>query len=499
LHLAPQLAARNAAGRVADAIRSLFNELEVISAITRASPLRAATGPGDTPTLAPTVEAYWRRVLEYASQGGLQAVLDEYAHFLSGAIGDRDRAFPAAIDKLAGHMVESLTIMTATLTADDVQLDATGHLPSAQKLRFRTRFAVRYGGQGLEDLKGVDRSRSVQRAFNSPFWPFVLCSTSVGQEGLDFHPYCHAVVHWNVPSNPVDLEQREGRVHRYKGHAVRKNVARRHGPAVLAAGDGPDPWTRMFVAAETTDMRDRSGLSPYWLYQVDDPDAARIERHVLALPLSRDAARADALRRSLAVYRMAFGQARQQDVVNFLLQELDEPARKRAAEDLRVHLTPPPSHLRELPGSGAIPVIDHDPVRPDWTPTSLAGPSPTTVQVGLLLDRYVELQSRVRSGRPGLPPALDVDGLLQLLQRFSSLRSETDTDKACAEGRGGANGTRVPAERSTHAPAGDGDMVARLGNLLDVFARARPQPVPRNGAEGYLALLNEFSRIRTSP
>lgn len=28
-------------------------------------------------------------------------------------------------------------------------------------------------------------------AFNSPFWPFVLASTDVGQEGLDFHSYTH--------------------------------------------------------------------------------------------------------------------------------------------------------------------------------------------------------------------------------------------------------------------------------------------------------------------
>ena len=75
----------------------------------------------------------------------------------------------------------------------------------------------------------MNRQHSVNRpsepAYNSPFRPFVLASTSVGQEGLDFHTYSHAIVHWNLPSNPVDLEQREGRVHRYKGHAVRKNVA----------------------------------------------------------------------------------------------------------------------------------------------------------------------------------------------------------------------------------------------------------------------------------
>jgi ERCC4-related helicase len=75
-------------------------------------------------------------------------------------------------------------------------------------------------------------------AFNSPFWPFVLASTSVGQEGLDFHHYSHAVVHWNIPANPVDLEQREGRVHRYQGHAVRRNVAAGYGDRPRARGGG---------------------------------------------------------------------------------------------------------------------------------------------------------------------------------------------------------------------------------------------------------------------
>ena len=74
----------------------------------------------------------------------------------------------------------------------------------------RRRVAVRFGRDGTDDEKVLQRSSSVRAAFNSPFWPFVLVTTSVGQEGLDFHQYCHAVVHWNLPSNPVDLEQREG-------------------------------------------------------------------------------------------------------------------------------------------------------------------------------------------------------------------------------------------------------------------------------------------------
>ena len=81
-----------------------------------------------------------------------------------------------------------------------------------------------------------------------PSGPSSWRRTSVGQEGLDFHPYCHAVVHWNLPSNPVDLEQREGRVHRYKGHAVRKNVARRYGLSE-ANPSATDPWMALFATA----------------------------------------------------------------------------------------------------------------------------------------------------------------------------------------------------------------------------------------------------------
>ncbi len=35
----------------------------------------------------------------------------------------------------------------------------------------------------------------VRTAFNSPFWPFVLATTSASQKGIDFHRYCRCVVH----------------------------------------------------------------------------------------------------------------------------------------------------------------------------------------------------------------------------------------------------------------------------------------------------------------
>ena len=74
-------------------------------------------------------------------------------------------------------------------------------------------FAMAFGEESEpeETAKGrASRKTSVRESFNSPFWPFVLATTSIGQEGLDFHLYCRDVMHWNLPSNPVDLEAEGG-------------------------------------------------------------------------------------------------------------------------------------------------------------------------------------------------------------------------------------------------------------------------------------------------
>ena len=135
----------------------------------------------------------------------------------------------------------------------------------------RTRFALRFGEDIRDENDAVlARASTVRQAFNSPFRPFILATTSVGQEGLDFHPYCHVIYHWNLPSNPVDMEQREGRVHRYKGHAVRKNVARAFGLAGLREhSSGGDPWEDLFCRATAERPTDSNDLIPYWIYETE--------------------------------------------------------------------------------------------------------------------------------------------------------------------------------------------------------------------------------------
>lgn len=318
-------AARDAAGRIAWGVRALFNVPESM-AIVRAG--RRDVG-----------RPYWRQVLEYSAAGQLQAVLDEYVHTLRDLEGLFDARPEEAWRALAARIVEALTLRTGTPAVDDVRRPGDdGDGLTLERRRLRNHFAIRFGVQETFDGRAGAREDQVRAAFNSPFWPFVLATTSVGQEGLDFHAYCHAVVHWNLPSNPVDLEQREGRVHRYKGHAVRKNVAAAYGAEALRRDGREDVWSDVFELARRRAEGSGRGLVPYWLFPRDD--GAFVERHVPALPLSREVRQLQALRRSLAVYRMVFGQPRQDDLTAYLLDRFGADDLEELEPLLRIDLAP---------------------------------------------------------------------------------------------------------------------------------------------------------------
>ena len=200
---------RDSAYRIAQGLRSLFNKPEIIALLR--------SGEDDS---------YWRTVLDHAVDGCLQAVLDEYVHVLIESEGLQEADDQQRARTLTETITEALSTRTAANAVEQVRvIDGEIRLDLH---RINSHFAARYGRAQSGDQAAM-RESTIRAAYNSPFRPFVLASTSVGQEGLDFHVYSHAVVHWNLPGNPVDLEQREGRVHRYKGHAVRKNVAAAHG------------------------------------------------------------------------------------------------------------------------------------------------------------------------------------------------------------------------------------------------------------------------------
>ena len=317
------------------AFRRFFNAPEVTAVVLGGESTESEepqTEEGDTPR-------YWRDVLRHSIAGHLQAVLDEHLHVLRDWLGypklDNHDLRIKAVHKMGDSLGEALDLRTSTF-----RVDVPGWAPEVNGIklnphRMRSRFAVAFGHQTLDE-GGEARIEAVSTAFNSPFWPFVLTSTSIGQEGLDFHLWCHSVVHWNLPYNPVDLEQREGRVHRYKGHAVRRNIAAVHGPSCLARGlaNGIDPWNRLFELATAQRREGGDEMVPYWVFP-DGP--ARIERLVPVLPFSSESASLPRLRKTLAAYRLAFGQPRQEELVEFLGDKLSEEDLKR----LRIDLSPP--------------------------------------------------------------------------------------------------------------------------------------------------------------
>ncbi|MEM6295054.1 MAG: helicase-related protein [Myxococcota bacterium] len=178
-------------------------------------------------------------------------------------------------------------------------------------MRLRTSFALRYGKVVRDKETAIAREGAARKAFNSPYRPFVLASTSIGQEGLDFHPWCHAIVHSNMPGNPVDLEHREGRVHRHEGHAVRRNVAAAYGEALVrAAMVGQDVWALMFGLAPEGRGDGESDLRPWWTFVGASPwsDGYRCSAYT-------EAAERLAWLTTEPVSRLAFGQPRHQDSV----------------------------------------------------------------------------------------------------------------------------------------------------------------------------------------
>lgn len=65
-----------------------------------------------------------------------------------------------------------------------------------------------------------ENSNSRQRlilGFNSPFYPNVLVTTSVLQEGVNLHMQCHQIHHYGLAGSPGDNEQRIGRIDRLFG------------------------------------------------------------------------------------------------------------------------------------------------------------------------------------------------------------------------------------------------------------------------------------------
>ena len=121
-------------------------------------------------------EPYWQRVLEYAHAGGLQAVLDEYAHLLKESLGVAAAPVAKIAEKIADELIAALTLRTASLRVDEVTAPRYAREVKLKSEPMHIRFAMRFGDdrydeEALPAFAGVicrnaerARARSIQLA-----------------------------------------------------------------------------------------------------------------------------------------------------------------------------------------------------------------------------------------------------------------------------------------------------------------------------------------------
>jgi len=242
---------------------------------------------------------YFLRVLDYCAIGNLQATLDEFIHM----IGEH-RSLGYTEERIKDSIISAFRQPVGTqqgFSKDD-------------KLSMRKHFAVDFGNNKQTE-EAVEHAGNVRAAFNSPFRPFILATTSVGQEGLDFHWYCRKIIHWNLPSNPQNLEQREGRINRYKCLSVRRNVAKAFGNYFS--------WGDMFTAARNVLQQKNSEMVPFWFLPLEneifkEKQVEYIERIIPIYPMSEERGRYKHLIDVLSLYRLTMGQPRQEELLQML-------------------------------------------------------------------------------------------------------------------------------------------------------------------------------------
>ncbi len=243
-------------------------------------------------------EFYYENVFSYCAEGNLQAVLDEYAYVL----GEKDEQL---LNSMKGAFINTVQLQIKTREQFE---------QNKSQVNMRTHFATGYFNATISEVT-IQRTENIRTAFNSPFRPFVLATTSIGQEGLDFHSYSRKIMHWNLPSNPVDLEQREGRINRYMCHAIRQNIANSN----FGKMDfHKNVWEEMLAKASIELKGNNSDLVPYWCLPENFPFSVKIERIVPMYPYSQDKIKYDRLINVLSLYRLTLGQPRQEDLFKTL-------------------------------------------------------------------------------------------------------------------------------------------------------------------------------------
>lgn len=254
---------------------------------------------------------YPTAIMDAVRDGNLEAVLDEQLWLMRTLYGYNGKS-------LAMQLADSLQLRSGVFRLHELKGNwgRTFSLRCHVAMPFTEVRAVTV--KGMEKSDKPLRTDEIRRAFNAPFWPYILTTTSVGQEGLDFHAWCSSLVHWDLSHNPVDLEQREGRIQRFAGHSIRREIAKRIGEDMWRQRkDNESPWVVLARLAEHK-LADDSGLCPWWVCK-----GADVRRLVFDVPSSEQHHWLQLMKEQRLLYRIVLGQPDQEDLVHHIAANRD--------------------------------------------------------------------------------------------------------------------------------------------------------------------------------
>ncbi|MBK6664279.1 MAG: DEAD/DEAH box helicase family protein [Thermoflexaceae bacterium] len=163
--------------------------------------LRAAEDDGATEAEAAVSEDTASLLVEYALPQERERIRELLA------------LLPPDIESKTRELLDALGQFWAEAPDEKVVIFTT-YLGSVDSLRAAIDAA--FPGKGIEVLKGGDHGAKLaaERRFRRPDGARVLISTAAGREGINLQ-FARILVNHDLPWNPMDLEQRIGRIHRY--------------------------------------------------------------------------------------------------------------------------------------------------------------------------------------------------------------------------------------------------------------------------------------------
>jgi superfamily II DNA or RNA helicase len=121
--------------------------------------------------------------------------------------------FPPEWESKVKNLINALGTLWQQDSSERVVIFAT-YLGSVEMLGEEIERA--YPGQGVVVLKGGDHGTKLaaEKRFKQPKGPRVMICTAAGREGINLQ-HARVLFNFDLPWNPMDLEQRIGRIHRY--------------------------------------------------------------------------------------------------------------------------------------------------------------------------------------------------------------------------------------------------------------------------------------------